>query len=150
MASKKKSNLPNIFDDSFYEFLRSVENFFDKSMQQLKPFLNHETMPIDIHETSSEVVVEAKLSGYNKDQIKVEISGNQIWISAEKKEITETIDENSNHYYKEQSLQKAERSVTLPFIVSEEETKTTYHDDILKIITPKKKQLESRMDNFWI
>lgn len=150
MPSRKKSNLPNIFDDSFYEFLRSVENFFDKSMHQLKPLFNQETIPIDIHETSSEVVVEAQLSDYNKDQIKVEISGNQIWISAEKKEITETIDDNSNHYYKEQSLKKAERSVTMPFIISEQETNTAYQNGILKIVTPKKKHLESSMDNFWM
>ncbi|MFG6115391.1 Hsp20/alpha crystallin family protein [Halobacillus sp. MO56] len=150
MASRKKNSLPNIFDDSFYEVLRSVENFFDKSMQQLRPLYNHATIPIDISETSSEVVVEAQLAGYNKDQIKVDISGNQIWISAEKKEITETIDENSNHYYKEQSMQKAERSVTLPFIIADNETTITYQNGTLKIVTPKKKHLESSMDNFWM
>ncbi|GGC99075.1 hypothetical protein GCM10007216_32300 [Thalassobacillus devorans] len=146
----KKNNLPNLFDERFYDFLRSVDTFFDKTMKQLKPFFNSATIPINIQETKTEVIVKAELPEFDKDHVRVEISGNQLWISAEKKEIIETIDEANNHYHKEQSVHTAERSITLPFLISQEETSTYFENGILTIVTPKRKHMELPSDYFWM
>ncbi|MFG6120122.1 Hsp20/alpha crystallin family protein [Thalassobacillus sp. B23F22_16] len=143
----KKNNLPNLFDERFYDFLRSVDTFFDRTMKQLKPFFHTATFPVNIQETKTEVIVKAELPEFDKDQVRVEISGNQLWISAEKREITETIDETNKYYHKEQSAHKAERSITLPFLISEKDTEIIYQDGILTITTPKQKRFIYPMDH---
>ncbi|WP_085505354.1 Hsp20/alpha crystallin family protein [Thalassobacillus devorans] len=146
----KKNNLPNLFDERFYDFLRSVDTLFDKTMKQLKPFFHSATIPVNIQETKTEVIVKAELPEFDKDQVRVEISGNQLWILAEKKEIIETIDEANNHYHKEQSVHTAEQSITLPFLISQEETSTYFENGILTIVTPKRKRMELPSDYFWM
>jgi HSP20 family protein len=133
-----KNNLPKLFDNSFYDFMKSVDSFFDESFRRLNTFINRNTFLVDLYETKSDVVIEAELPGYKRDQIQVEILGNQLRIAVENSEITEEKNDENIYYLKKRPLQKVERFISLPFSISEKDTRATYQDGILRIVTPKR------------
>jgi HSP20 family protein len=133
-----KNNLPSIFNDSFFGFIKSFDSFFDESFQHFNTFLNQGALSVDFYETASDGVVEAKLPGYSKDQIQVEfVRNHQLRISVENSETAEVKNENNMYYHKKQTSQKLERLIMLPYPIAEEDAKATFKDGVLRIIFPK-------------
>ncbi|UOQ42843.1 hypothetical protein MUN89_12815 [Halobacillus salinarum] len=69
------AQLPKLFDDAFYDFVRSIDSYFEKSIKQLNRFFEDHTFPVDMYETETELVIEAKLPDYEKEQIHVSFLG---------------------------------------------------------------------------
>lgn len=94
-------------------------------------------MPIDITEDDKVYKVRAEIPGFNKEDISVSVSGDQVTISAEtKKEKEERDGERIVHrecYYGRQC-----RSFTLPQAADEAATKAKYEDGVLNLELPKK------------
>ncbi|WP_200416798.1 Hsp20/alpha crystallin family protein, partial [Virgibacillus salexigens] len=82
------------------------------------------------YETQSNLIVEAELPGYKRDQIQLEIIGNQLRIAVE--------GFSSNEQEKNYRGQRAERTITIPSTISEKETKADLNNGILRITIPKK------------
>lgn len=100
---------------------------------------------IDLSETDNEVQIKAELPGLKKEDIQVDITGNLLTISGEKKEEKE--EERGNYHSKERFFGKFERRMRLPTEVKSEEIKAVYKDGVLSITAPKievspKKQIE--------
>ncbi|UOQ42844.1 hypothetical protein MUN89_12820 [Halobacillus salinarum] len=57
-------------------------------------------------------------------------------IIVEDSKITEYVNESSSTSNKQQSLQRMERFITLPFIISESKTHVSYTNGVLRIVTP--------------
>ncbi|ASN06050.1 Hsp20/alpha crystallin family protein [Virgibacillus necropolis] len=129
-----KDNLSKWFHkDSFYDLAKHMDSFFNESFKQ---FFNQKPFEINMQETKSDVVIRAMLPGYNRDQIRLAIIGNQLRITVEDSKFQE---KKKEHFTNTNKEYKMERMISLPFTISEEDTKATYNDGILKISTPKKK-----------
>lgn len=134
-----RDNLSKWFNKSTVnEFVDHMDSFINESAKNFNSLFNQKTFKVNKHETKSEVVIEAILPGYKRNQIKLGIVGNQFRITVEDLEV-----KSDNN---EQSSQKMERLVSLPFTISKNDTRASYTDGILKISTPKKKSNATFID----
>jgi HSP20 family protein len=126
----------------FEEMEREFENFFRRPFSLLRPSfwpptgLMHEvSMTCDIYEDNGNIVVKAELPGMKKEDIDVEIAGDVLTISGEKKK-EEKVEE-KNYYRMERSLGAFSRSFSLPASVQTEKIKAHFKDGVLEVIIPK-------------
>jgi HSP20 family protein len=141
VSSMKKGNFPDGFDvdmTPLRNFVRKLDSVFNESFKHLQKNFNLNSFPIDVKETDSEIIVNAELAGYNRDQINLEIVGNQLRIGVEDKRSFSEIDEQNSYYRHEESFQNKERVITVPFDIPEKETKASFHNGLLKVVIPKK------------
>ncbi len=117
----------------FNHLLEQMDSFFNDSIKNFNSMFK-KSIRINTYETKSSVVIEAELPGYKREQIHLEIIGNQIRISAED---TTNVEEKNENYNNEESVRQAERLVTLPFTISEKDTKAKLNNGLLKITVPK-------------
>lgn len=115
----------------FQDLMKMMDSFFNQSLTQLRPFR------IDMYETDSEIIVEAEMPGYKRDQIEIEINGNQLRIAAVDSEVREMKNGQTKYHNREKSYQRLERVVSLPFAVSEKDATASLDDGILKVTMPK-------------
>lgn len=116
-----------------------MDAFVNESIKNFNTLFSEQSFKVNKYETESEVIVKAILPGYKRSQIKLDIIGNVIRITVDDSTILEEENDQTMYHNKEQTSPKMERLVSLPFTISEENTKATYKDGILKITTPKKK-----------
>ncbi|WP_373894836.1 Hsp20/alpha crystallin family protein [Virgibacillus natechei] len=123
--------------NSFDGLMKGMDSFLHDSFRNFNSLFNRKSFDVDVYEAKSDVVIQAKLPGVKRDQIELEIVGNQVRIAVQDATTyEETNDEGKHHQHKEQSQQRMERFVTLPFTISEKETTASYQNGILKITTP--------------
>ena len=125
------NNLPAFFDDFFNRDL------FD---WRLSNYSNTGTsMPaVNIRETPEAFEVEMAAPGMSKSDFKVELEGNNLLISSEKREENEN-KEGENYSRREFSYQSFSRMFTLPKdVVDSENIVAKYEDGVLRLQIPKK------------
>ena len=127
------TNFPTFFDDFFNRDL------FD---WRLSNYSNTGTsMPaVNIRETPEAYEVEMAAPGMSKSDFKVELEGNNLTISSEKRSENEEKD-GENYSRREFSYQSFNRMFTLPKdVVDSENIKAKYEDGVLKLQIPKKEE----------
>lgn len=133
-----KDNLSKWFNkSSFNEFIDHMDSFLNESASNFNALFKDKIFKVNKYETKSEVVVEAILPGYKRNQIELGIIGNQFRITVEGTTIQEEKNDKPIYDSKEKSSHKLERLISLPFTISKNNTKATFTDGILKISTPK-------------
>jgi HSP20 family protein len=121
-----------------FDPFRNMEDMF-KEFSMMPSFrgFEPERIRMDVSETDQAYLVKADMPGVSKDDIKIEIDGNRISISAEVKEEKEEKDNGkvvrSERYYGQQY-----RSFTLPQDVDDEKAEAKYQDGVLRLSLPKK------------
>ncbi|WP_241558857.1 Hsp20/alpha crystallin family protein [Oceanobacillus halophilus] len=136
----KKGNYPNGFDldmKPLHDFMRKIDTVFNESFKHLHSQFNLTNFRVDVTETDSEIIVKAELPGYQRNQINLEIIGNQLRISVEESKQVEGKDEQKNYYSKQESFHQMERVITVPFEIPEKETKASFQNGLLKVVIPK-------------
>ncbi|MES2759258.1 MAG: Hsp20/alpha crystallin family protein [Pseudomonadota bacterium] len=115
---------------------RGLDEIFNQSL--LGPRLRSAGMTprMDVSETDQSYLVKAEIPGVKKEDIKVNVDGNQISISAQSVQQTEQKQENM--LVTERSMGQYYRSFTLPVAVDDTQAKAEYHDGILELTLPKK------------
>jgi len=94
-------------------------------------------MKVDVTEDDKAFTVRADVPGVNKDDIKVEVEGGSVSISAEvKKDKEDKKDEKVVR--RERYYGMVSRSFTLPSDVDSTASKAEYKDGVLKLTLPKK------------
>jgi HSP20 family protein len=139
MMSNKLTRFNPFGDFAQFEPLRELEEFFNDV--RMRPALRElEAAPrikMDVAESDQGYTVKAEIPGMKKEDIKVEIEGNQILISAEtQKEAEQQQGETvvrSERYYGKQY-----RRFTLPHEVDEAQAQAKYQDGVLELSLPKK------------
>ena len=117
-------------------FFPAVSSFFkDDEMGGFKPAVNTREGEYAYH-------VEVDLPGVKKEDIKVDITGNMLTISGERKNKSEVKEKD---YYKcESSYGKFQRSFTLPDNIDKENLNASCEDGVLEITIPKSKVSETK------
>ena len=93
------------------------------------------TPRVDVTEDKDNLYVHAEIPGVEKSEIKINVTGDVLTISGEKK--TEKRDENKNYYRVERNYGSFSRSFTLPAEVVVEKISAEYKDGVLNVTLPK-------------
>jgi HSP20 family protein len=119
------------FEELLREFRRPGQ------MQQDVPAIR-----LDVDETDQAYAITADIPGVNKEDIKVQIDGNQVVISAERKRDTE--EKKGNTIRSERHWGQQYRAFTLQCPVDEATAEARYENGVLKLTLPKKAQATAR------
>jgi len=129
--------------------LHEMEHWFEDALH--RPFFGFHRLPlmnllgerrggdfvpaIDMFEEGNELVVKAELAGLRKEDIRLDLAGNMLTLSGEKR--GEEKVERKDYYRVEQSYGTFSRTLQLPEGVNMEAVKAQFKDGILEIRIPK-------------
>ncbi len=128
MPYRRRGSLVSGYDP-FRDMEEFEKHFFGNS--QLESFKT------DIKDNGKDFVVEMDLPGFKKEDIKVDIEGGVMTISAERHSDYEDEDKKKNYIRKERSYGTYKRSFDISEI-DESGITASYEDGLLKLILPKK------------
>jgi HSP20 family protein len=117
----------NLFKDFFEDWA-----LMSPRIRPLHGRLLPEDFPVDIRETDGQYMIEAEIPGLKKDDIKVEIDGRALTISAEVKQESEEKDE-GRIVQRERYYGAVSRSFTLGCDVDSSSAKASYHGGVLRL-----------------
>ncbi|WP_046174329.1 Hsp20/alpha crystallin family protein [Domibacillus indicus] len=141
-----KKNLPEMIQNSFPDLLKVVDSFLGESIDHLEPLFS-QPFSVLCYETGAHIVVEAELPDCKKDQIEIKMLRNgQLKISVEHAVSTTAENNEEVLVFKNQSFQKYERTVALPCTPGAGKAKAAFTDGLLRIIIPKGKQEETKIE----
>lgn len=122
-----------------FEPLRGLEDLFrDFHLKRaLRDFEAAPLIKLDVSETEQAYSVKAELPGMKKEDIKVDIDGNRVSISAEIKRESEKKD-GQTVVRSERYVGQQFRSFTLDQDVDDSQAEAKYQDGVLELTLPKK------------
>ena len=128
-------------ENFFPTWTNLFEDFLGKEMvewpNRRSAFANFTVPSVNVKENEGNFKVEMAAPGLEKADFKIDLNGNLLTISSEKKGENEVRDNNS-YTRKEFSYQSFSRSFTLPDIVDNEAISAKYENGILTVTIPKK------------
>ncbi len=129
--------------------LNEMERWFEDALH--RPFLGFHRLPmahllgerrssdfipsVDMFEEGGELVIKAELAGIKREDIKIELSGNTLTLSGEKR--SEEKVQQKDFFRVEQAYGQFSRTLELPEGVKLDEVKANYKDGMLDIRIPK-------------
>ena len=99
-------------------------------------------LPTDIIETSDGIKLKAALPGINPDDVNVEVDGNVLTISAQRR-FEDKVEKDQYHWI-EQQYGSFTRSITLPQSVDTTKIEANYHNGMLELTIPKREEAKPR------
>ena len=90
---------------------------------------------VDVYEKDDKLVIKADIPGVDKKDIKIDVKGDLLDITAERKDETEEKDD--GYIRKERFYSKYRRSITLPTEIDPEKTEANFKDGVLELSMPK-------------
>jgi len=114
-------------------FLNTIDDFFKQ------PMFPKPTFPVSVRDLDDKYSVTAELPGVRKEQIGINILGDNLSITVNKQDVTIHEDSKRNVFQQKESLSQIRRTVTFPQPIEERKVKASYHDGLLEIIIPKVK-----------
>lgn len=132
--------------EPFYQpedFIDEIEDLAEQMWDVWQPVAvsNESCFDIDMYEEKDELVVKAELPGVNKQDIDIQLEGNSLSISAEKKS---EMPEDATTYNDERSYGKFSRCLSLPFPVDTNKVNSTFENGILEIRLPKTEEAKAK------
>ena len=115
----------------------SLHDMIDRLFEEQAPqFKNEAIIPsINVHETSTQLVIEAHLAGVEEKDLNVEVEDDVVTISGERKE--ELQEEEKNYFRKEIAYGSFLRQIPIGIPIKVDEAEANLKDGILKITLPK-------------
>ena len=110
-----------------------AKEFFKEIDDKSREFFEFVLPPIDLHEENGNLIVTVDIPGFDKNDIKVSMSGNVLSINAEKK------DDKNGRTIMKQRPRVIDKKMRLPITVKEGEEKVNsakYVDGVLTIEIP--------------
>lgn len=138
---KEKKQLPELIHRSYSDFLKSIDDFFFDAFQHFNQNgMFVPSFPVRTYEKNNEFIIEAELPGVKKSQIQLDIYQNFVRIGVRNEEIVESKDEQNNFLSSSHSYEKRERTVGLPFQVTEKDVKASFTNGLLVVRFPNKRK----------
>jgi HSP20 family protein len=100
------------------------------------------TPPIDVHETSDELVLTASLPGMKPEDVEITMTGQNLTLRGELKADEEI--KREQYLYRERRFGSWSRSVQLPVRVQGDRAEATFADGILTLRIPKAEEVKPR------
>jgi len=125
------------------EFDDLVNRFFGPDPWLPTRFFSQGFTPVvDVSETDTEVVVKAELPGMDPKDLVVDLTGDVLTISGEKKEERE--DKSESHYRLERSFGSFSRSLRIPCEIKDEKVEAKFKDGVLSLRLPKAQSIKKK------
>jgi HSP20 family protein len=141
-ASTELSRREGDMDRMFEDFLgRRLRPFWPERWWPA-PSMKITTPAVDLYEEKDDIVVKAELPGMEKDNIKVNLSGDRLTIKGEKKQEEEVKKE--GYYRSERSYGSFVRTLELPREVQTDKVKAAFKNGILEIRLPKTEEAKKK------
>ena len=126
MMIPRRKNEFDLFDEMFND------PFFTRGESKL--------MKTDIKEKKDHYELEVDLPGYEKEDIKIELSDGYLTIHASMNKSVDEEEKDSKYVHKERYVGNSSRSFYVGDNVKEEDIKASFKNGTLKLIIPKEKQ----------
>lgn len=155
MAKKdisKSSSTQNTYMNAMRDFENRMESMFHNMWNNS---FSNEKFPdmfssgsfgkiprMDVVDRDKEIFVKAELPGFDKKDLDISISNNQLNIKA--KTSHEEKEEDGDYLKREISKSEIYRSVLLPADVEDEKIKTSYKNGVLELTIPKQKKSQRK------
>jgi HSP20 family protein len=119
------------------EFEREVENLMEQFFANVGGAHGVQAFAprTAVAETDNEYEVEVDLPGIKPEDLQVEMRGNELWLTGERKQEKE--EKGKNYHRIEQEYGRFERVIPLAAPVSENQIKAHYQNGVLKVTVPK-------------
>lgn len=126
MMIPRRKNEFDLFDEMFND------PFFTRGESKL--------MKTDIKEKKDHYELEVDLPGYEKEDIKIELSDGYLTVHASMNKSVDEEEKDSKYVHKERYVGNSSRSFYIGDNVKEEDIKASFKNGTLKLIIPKEKQ----------
>jgi HSP20 family protein len=135
----------------FEEMERRFEDLFRRPFSLMEPSwwprlrmpeMEEVSPKVDIFEEGDNFVVKAEIPGLKKEEIEVNLTGDMITISGEKKKEEKV--EKKDYYRVERSYGSFTRSFRLPKEVQTDKAKATFKDGVLEVKVPKTEEAKKK------
>jgi len=135
----------------FEEMEKRFEDFFRRPFSLIGPSwwpglripaLEEISTTVDIYEEGGDVVIKAELPGMKKEDIDVNISGDTVTISGEKKKEEKV--EKKNYYSMERSYGSFTRTFRMPSEAHTDKAKANFKDGVLEVRVPKTEEAKKK------
>lgn len=152
-TSLEKASPMTTIEREMITTLHEMERWFEDALH--RPFFGFHRLPlanllgegrrgdfmpaIDMFEEGKELVIKAELAGIKRDDLKVELSGNMLTLSGEKR--GEEKVERKDYYRVEQSYGSFSRTLKLPEGVNLDAVTAHFNDGLLEIRISKKAEM---------
>lgn len=123
-----QENIRRTFDNPFGI---TTEPFFSQTIGWLPA--------VDVTETDNELVMTAELPGLDKNDVHIELDGNTLTLSGEKKVERVEGGKDQQYYLEERSFGAFQRSFTLPPSIADDKINATFDKGLLTLRMPKGK-----------
>ena len=135
--SKELTRSPVLFPTRFDDFFKPWNEWFDNGNFWGRML----TVPaVNISETRNNYSVSLAAPGMKKDDLKIDIEGNMLSISAET--TTEKEEKDKRYNRREYNYSSFSRSFTLPDEVNKEKIEAKYENGVLTLSLPKKEEVK--------
>jgi HSP20 family protein len=147
--------VPTSLERSVLGTLNEMERMFEEAVH--RPFFGFNWRPfhalqgagsysdfspaVDIFDEGNHIVVKSELPGMTKNDINIEVMGNTLCISGEKK--SELKVDQTGYFRAERSFGQFRRNLTLPEGIDYRKVKANFKDGILEVRIPKSENKES-------
>ncbi|WP_029897796.1 Hsp20/alpha crystallin family protein [Desulfohalovibrio reitneri] len=130
-----------------WDVFRDMDRFFERAMREggMPEFpgeLQSFKPRVDIAGKDGEYVVTAELPGVDEKDISLDLSGDNLVLTAKKDQEKKEEDKEGGYYRVERSYGSFRRVFTLPADVDRENIKANYDKGVLTITMPRSEQLE--------
>ena len=134
-ALTRFNRLEDLMVDPFPDMFRRLMRRSD-----LPALRDTNDIKVDVSETDDNYTVKAEIAGAKKEDVRVQIEGNYIAISAEVKEEKETKDKNERVLTRERYYGSMARGFTLACEVDDKTSQAVFKDGVLTLTLPKRAQ----------
>jgi HSP20 family protein len=127
--------MDRLFDESFVRPYRSSGND-NMAMRRL---------PIDLYETEDELILKARLSGINPEDVDITIDDGDLIIKAELRSDAALDEAKDWSWYRHELYHGAVgRRINLPTLVQPDKIEATFHNGELTLVLPKAEEVKPR------
>lgn len=123
------------FDSMFDRMTRLLYSGYRQEMEDKDQYMSDWSPVTDIYETKDEYVFKVEVPGMNKEDVKVEVKDDNLWISGERKENKEI--KQDDYHRVESRIGKFSRSFRLPNGIDQEKIEASMNNGILELKVPK-------------
>jgi len=117
----------SFFDELFEDFFGPVLHPANRPAAAAR----RQVLQVDMYEKENGIVIEAEMPGVAKEDIKVDVKGSLLTLTAERKRATEVKDEHSLR--RERSYGTVARSFNLPFEIDTENVQASLTNGVLRL-----------------
>lgn len=140
LTTRRPNRLPLLWRDPFTAFREEMNQLRTRLMgDEAEGWFAGAAVPaLDLSETDTAIDVRMDLPGITAKDIDIQVNGNLLTVSGERKEEKE--EKGKTFHRVERSYGNFSRSVTLPCAVAESEIAAEYKDGVLTIKLPKSEE----------